>query len=127
MSQRLRHRLVMFMIAVMAIIAFARAGVMDNTMGSMAGMQMCHGAGMPMAMQPGEPSAGHRPADGAMPDHACCKVCVCHPGLSALPPGFHACVLPAAARAIETVAARVVAAAGVFSTKSSPRGPPAHV
>jgi hypothetical protein len=115
MGKLLRNRTLCLVIAIFAFMAFARAGAVQ---GMATGMQMCHA---PMQ----SPTKSQR--DGAMQDHSCCKACVCHFGSSVPPSAPYSHAFPPASHDVIAAPLHAAMLAGIFSNKSSPRGPPLHV
>lgn len=118
MSKLARNRMLTIMIAIFAIVSnllaprvYAQMQVRADTMPMMA---MCHSA-----------AGNSQPAtDGAPQQHACCKVCVCHPAATGLPTAPYLPATFAASRAMLNDAAPAGEVLVCFNNKSSPRGPP---
>ena len=121
MRKLLRNRILTIMIAIFAIVSNllapevlsqmqARAGVMPM----MAAMPLCHGGG----------GDGQKAPEGSTQQHACCKVCVCHPAASGLPSAPYLPATFPASRAMLNEAAPAGKVVVCFNNKSSPRGPP---
>lgn len=120
MRKLLRNRMLTTMIAIFAIVSnllapevFSQMQARAGGMPMMAAMPICHGGG----------DRQQAPEDTTQ-QHACCKVCVCHPAASGLPSAPYLPATFPASRAILNQAAPVGKVVVCFNNKSSPRGPP---
>lgn len=127
------------MIAIFAIITNVLSPeVLSQVQGQVktsSGLEICHAM---LSMQMGsemdvisasdqDQDQDQAPRDGMMKGHACCKVCVCHPAATALLTAFYVPTLLPPSHDTLPAPAKVCVAPGIFSTKSSPRGPPSLV
>jgi len=118
MATLLRNRTLNLMIAVLAFVLFTFAP-------QMLCQQMADGA----SATPGAPACHAMQPDAKPPlqggsQHACCKLCVCHPGITALPTTAGPQPLLRAGQPLLYSALAAAPPARRFTTKSSPRGPP---
>jgi len=128
MTKLLRNRTVTFMLAILAFMTFtlgpdawcpmqARA-VAAQAVGQ--AMASCHEMAPPAQVHGSQPSK--QAHNGGQ--HSCCKICVCHPGISALPATSVMPPMLAAARFLPHRALHAAVPQRAFTNKSSPRGPP---
>lgn len=95
---------------------------MQGKPGMMLGLETCH------EMQSMDmPDAETDSQDGMAKDHACCKVCLCHPGVTSIPPTLYAATFLLALPGALPFPLNADVTPNRFSTKSSPRGPPSLV
>jgi hypothetical protein len=125
MAKLLRNRTLSIMIAILAFMAYALAPQMlcemqaspAKAMQMAAEMPACHGA---------HATAGE-PLHHGGGTHACCKLCVCHPAVTALPTTLALQPVLNAGKPVLQRAVSAAAPARIFTNKSSPRGPPLHL
>lgn len=124
MHKLLRNRTLSIMIAILAFMAYALAPQMlCQAQAAASPVPACHQAQSDSAtlqQQGGMDGKDHK-------QHACCKLCVCHPGITALPTALTAQPILYAGKQVLHRAASVAAPVRVFTNKSSPRGPPLHL